>query len=380
MSKVTVLGSGRVGSAIALDMADRHEVHLIDIDRHALEKVRYKKPDIEIHELDIRRKSDLLSAIEPVDAVISAVPGFMGYKTLENVIEAGKPVVDISFSPENLFDLDEQAKSQNITAVIDCGVAPGLDNILLGNCDCSLDVDMFECLVGGLPASRKWPFFYKAPFSPLDVLEEYTRPARMVEFGRIVTKPALSEPEYKTFNKVGTLEAFNTDGLRTLLHTMEHIPNMKEKTLRYPGHLTYIKALKAAGFFDEKPVSVKDNSIKPIDFTAGILFKEWELKPGEKEFTVMRVTVKGLKDGQSITHVYDLYDEYDEKNDITSMARTTGYTATAVANLLLDGLYEQKGIIAPEFLGQNKECFEYIMQYLNRRSIHININKVASQS
>ena len=299
------------------------------------------------------------------------IGGFLGYQTLKNIIAAEKNVVDISFFPENALDLCDLAKQNKITAIVDCGVAPGMDNIILGYHNESMEITDFECLVGGLPKVKKWPFLYKAPFSPVDVIEEYTRPARYVEGGRMVTKPALSDCEYVEFEKVGTLESFNSDGLRSIIYTMPHIPNMKEKTLRYPGHVEYIKVLKESGFFEENPIEWKGQKIVPLEFTSKILFKEWQLDSKDEEMTVMRVQLKGAdKNGQKQTITYDLHDEYCKNTGTSSMARTTGYTATAAANLIMNGLFEDHGVFPPELVGKYSNCFDFIMQYLKERNIH----------
>jgi saccharopine dehydrogenase-like NADP-dependent oxidoreductase len=246
-----------------------------------------------------------------------------------------------------------------------------MGNLILGFYNELMKLTDFECLVGGLPKKRKWPFYYKAPFSPVDVIEEYTRPARYVENGKIVIKEALTDCEYVNFDQVGTLESFNSDGLRSLLYTMPHIPNMKEKTLRYPGHVEYVRVLKDSGFFSTDKIEVDGCWITPLDFTSKMLFNEWKLGEGEEEMTLMKVSLKGEKaDGQSEEVVYSLYDEYCTATRTSSMARTTGYTATAAANLLLDGLFHEKGVFPPELVGKHKACFDYILGYLEERDIH----------
>jgi len=261
------------------------------------------------------------------------------------------------------------AKENNVTVIMDCGVAPGMPNIIAGYHNEKMAIDSFEYMVGGLPKVRSFPFEYKAPFSPCDVMEEYTRPARYVENGNIVTKPAMSNIEFIEFEKVGTLEAFNSDGLRSLIYTLNTIPDMKEKTLRFPGHIRMIEALKAAGFLNQKPLKVKGKEIIPFDFTSEILYNAWKLNPDDEEFTVMKVTLKGTVEGKAKTIVYDLYDEYDQKEKISSMARTTGYTATAVADMILNGVFSKKGMFPPELMGKYPECFHYILNYLNDRKV-----------
>ena len=370
MSKVIVLGAGMVGSAMAIDMSKNHQVTVSDINGDALRSIGEKHPAIITTHADVSDHGGIRSLIAPFDLVICAVPGFLGFQTLKAIIEAGKNVIDISFFPEDAMELETLARSKNVTAIVDCGVAPGMDNIILGYYNEQLKITDFECLVGGLPKVRKWPFCYKAPFSPIDVIEEYTRPARYVENGKEVIREPLTDCEYVAFDKVGTLEAFNTDGLRSIIHTMPHIPNMKEKTLRYPGHVEYIKVLQESGFFSQEKIKVGGAEIKPLDFTSAILLDNWKLAEGEKEFTVMRVQVTGTTtQGKTERITYNLYDEYCDDTQTSSMARTTGYTATAAANLVLDGLFDEKGVFPPELVGKHEHCFTYFLKYLEERKV-----------
>ena len=371
MSNVIVLGAGMVGSAMAIDMAKNHNVTLTDLSQEVLNKVKAKFDGLSIQQLDASDKVLLQSEIKKHDLVICAVPGFMGYETLKSIIEAEMNVIDISFFSENSLDLDALAKEKNITAIVDCGVAPGMDNIILGHYNETMKLTDFECLVGGLPKTKKWPFCYKAPFSPIDVIEEYTRPARYVEHSELVAREPLTDCDYVEFDKVGTLESFNSDGLRSIIFTMPHIPNMKEKTLRYPGHVEYVRVLKESGFFSEEKIEVNGSQVSPLDFTSKILFNEWKLGETEEELTVMRVTVKGENaDGQIEEVVYTLHDEYNKSTETSSMARTTGYTATAAANLFLDGLFAEKGVFPPELVGKHEACFNYFLKYIEDRDIH----------
>ncbi len=371
MKSIIVLGAGMVGSTIAIDLTKKHKVTLTDFNPKALKRANDKCEFLTTQFLDVTDKGQLQSVIKQYDLVVCAVPGFLGFETLKAIIEAEKNVIDISFFSENSLDLDALAKEKNVTAIVDCGVAPGMDNIILGYHNEKMKVTHFECLVGGLPKIKKWPFCYKAPFSPIDVIEEYTRPARYVEQGEVITREPLTDCEYIDFDKVGTLESFNSDGLRSIIFTMPHIPNMKEKTLRYPGHVEYIKVLKEIGFFNTDKIDVGGNSVSPLDFTSKILFNEWKLGETEEELTVMRVTVKGENEnGETEEIVYNLHDEYCKKTQTSSMARTTGYTATAAANLFLDGLFSEKGIFPPELVGKQEDCFHYIMKYLEEREIH----------
>ena len=363
--QIGILGAGMVGRAMAIDLAKKYKVTSFDISGQSLQLLAQKEPSVKTIRTDLSDYSNYNTLLAGFDFVISAVPGFMGYQALEAIINAKKNVVDISFFPENALELDELAKQNHVTAITDCGVAPGMSNLVLGYHNERMNIAHFECFVGGLPKKRVKPFEYKAPFSPIDVLEEYTRPARYIENGSLVTRPALSEAELIEFDKVGTLEAFNTDGLRSLLYTMDHIPNMKEKTLRYPGHIELMKTLLKAGFFDQKPVDFKGLQISPLEFSSAILFDKWKLNENEEEFTLMKIKIMG--EGRTIT--YELFDEFNSVTQTSSMSRTTGYSATAALNMLINNLFNQKGVFPPELVGKDETCFNFIMDYLKERGV-----------
>lgn len=364
--RVVVLGAGMVGSALAADLCREAEVTAVDANRHRLDALAAAHP-LATRVADLRDPAAVRAAVAGADLALGAVPGFMGFATLRAVIEAGVNAVDISFFDEDPFELAALAQSKGVTAITDAGVAPGLSNLVLGYEAEHMGVESFRCLVGGLPVRRGWPWQYKAPFSPVDVLEEYTRPARLVEHGAVVVKPALSEPELVEIDPVGTLEAFNTDGLRTLLRTMQ-VPQMVEKTLRYPGHIEYVRVLGESGFLDTEPVQVGGNSVRPIDLTAALLFPRWRLAPGEPEFTAMEITLRGMKDGQPRMVVYRLFDRTDAEG-VSSMARTTGYTCTAIARLVLGGVFTRVGICPPEVVGAAPGCFERVVVDLAARGV-----------
>jgi len=368
--KITVLGAGMVGRTLAIDLAKQHDVTSADISMQNLALVQ-KATKVKVAEADLSNADEIKKVIANADLVMGAVPGFMGFEMLKAVLEAKKNIVDISFFPEDPFRLDLLARNNKVTAVVDCGVAPGMDNIILGYHHKRMKVSRFVCMVGGLPAERKMPWQYKAPFSPIDVIEEYTRPARLVEKGEIVTKPALTESEFINFDGVGTLEAFNTDGLRTLLNM--DIPDMAEKTLRYPGHIDLMKTFRDAGFFSNDVIQVGKIKVKPVDVTSKILFPQWKYEEGEEDFTVMRVIVEGEEKGKQKRYTYDLFDRYNHETKTSSMARTTGYTATAAANLVLTGQYKKKGIISPEMLGEEEKAFNSILSYLKNRGVNYKV-------
>ena len=362
---IAVLGAGMVGRAIALDLAKDHAVTSFDLNAANLAELKGRNDAVQTVAANLSQFEEYNNWLAPFDMVVTAVPGFMGYKTLEAVINCGKNVVDISFFAEDALQLDKVAKEKNVSVITDCGVAPGMSNLIVGRYDEEVQIKSFECYVGGLPLHPQPPYYYKAPFSPVDVVQEYIRPARLVENGIEVIKPALSERENIYFDSVGELEAFNTDGLRSLVHTMKHIPDMKEKTLRWPGHIDLIIALQKAGMFDEEPVCLNGVQISPLDFITTKLINEWKLDVNEKEFTIMKVVLKG--DKQIIE--YHLYDEYDVATNTSSMSRTTGYTCAAAVHLIAKGLFSKKGVFPPEWVGNDKACFDFVMNYLKERNV-----------
>ncbi|MBK8048843.1 MAG: saccharopine dehydrogenase NADP-binding domain-containing protein [Anaerolineales bacterium] len=370
--RIVVLGAGLVGRAMARDLAleSDFQVTVADLNPQNLERVAANAP-VATLQANLRTPGVVAEIVENADLVVVGVPGFMGYETLRQVIDAGKNVVDISFFPEDPFGLDELAQQRNVTAVVDCGVAPGLSNIFAGYVAAQLDdVQSYLCYVGGLPHIRHWPYEYKVVFSPIDVIEEYTRPARFVEFGQEIVRSALSDIELVNLPGVDTLEAFNTDGLRTLLYTLP-APFKKEKTLRYPGHANLMAVFRDSGFFDTEPIAVDGQMVRPIAVTASLLFEHWRLREGEEDYTVLRVQMEGQKDGRHLRYTYDLLDHFDATTQTTAMARTTGYTATIVARQVAMGLFSQKGICPPEYVGRTPGCYEHLIEELGNRNIRI---------
>lgn len=367
--KVLVLGAGMQGKTIALDLAARFEVTSADLSEEALAAVKAKNSVINTVKCNVTVEEDLIDLATNFDILVCAVPGFLGYRVLQTLIKTGKKIVDISYMPENSLELDELAKTYDATVISDCGVAPGYPNLILGYWNERMQVSEFRYIVGGLPKKRSWPFNYKAPFSPIDVIQEYIRPVYLRINDKPICVPPLSGLELFEIDGVGTLEGFYTDGLRTLHHTIKNVPTMYEKTLRYPGHAEYIQVLKSSGFFNNTPISIKGTSVVPMEFTSKILIDSWKFDDKEADICVMRVEVDGDRNGDLLTVRYDLYDEYCTETDCSSMSRTTGYHASAAVNMIADGLWNDKGVFPPELVGVREECFNYILAYVAARKV-----------
>ena len=370
MARALVLGGGMVGTVIAADLAVDLDVTVADRSAEALARVQARAPGVRTLQADLSDPSVIAALAREADVVCGALASRLGLAALRAVIGAGKPYCDISFMAEDAWTLDELAREAGVTAVVDCGVAPGMSNLLAGWSTVRLaDVESIVMMVGGVPVLRSWPWDYKAGFAPSDVVEEYTRPARIVEGGRIVVREALSELERVEFPGVGTLEAFNTDGLRSLAYTLG-VPNMKEKTMRWPGHVEKMAMLRHLGLFGTEPIQVSGQTVVPRDLTSKLLFPQWTYEDGEEDLTVMRVEAVGRLHGERVRLSWDLFDRYDAASRCTSMSRTTAFPCAIVARMLLDGTVSRPGVIVPERLGQQAGVPERVIAELRDRGVH----------
>ena len=379
--RVVILGGGMIGSAMAMDISRRGQAEVTVADLRADVRERIESLyGVKTVAADLSRPEAITELVAPYDLVLGALPSVLGYQTLEAVIAAGKDYCDISFMPENALELDARARERGVCAVVDCGVAPGVSNIMAGFAAARLaPFESLEIYVGGLPRVRRWPFDYKAGFAPFDVIEEYTRPARIVEHGRVVVREALSEPERMDFPGVGTLEAFNTDGLRSLVHTLD-VPFMKEKTLRYPGHIELMRAFRELGLFSKEPLAVGEATVRPLDVTAALLFPKWTFDDGEADLTVLRVVACGLEEGRPTRYDWDLLDRYDPETGLRSMSRTTAFPAAIMAGLMLEGAFRRPGVHAPESVGREPGLLDRVLTELGARGVVCHQSVTASET
>ena len=364
--QIVILGAGLIGNPMARDLAGDDDKKILVVDRDAQKlKALEKIENINTKVADVTDFTTLKNITQGARGVINALPGFLGYQILKHLIELKKTVVDIAFFPEDSLTLDSLARQNGVTALVDCGVAPGMSNLLVGYAQSLLgQLHEVKIYVGGLPKVRSLPWEYKAVFSPVDVIEEYTRPARFKMNGKLIVKEPLTDPEFIEFPEIGTLEAFNSDGLRTLLTTID-APNMVEKTLRYPGHREKILLLKQTGLLAKTPLEIGGQKIRPVDVTSKALFEHWQLKEGEQDLTVMRIEARNQKEGLR----FDLLDYYDPETGIHSMARTTGFTATIMLRALLNGLIKNTGVLPLEKLGGNHRLVDFVFKEFEKRGV-----------
>ena len=343
-----VLGAGRVGSLVALELSKLYDVSVADKSKESLEPL---KQVASILQVDLSRESYLLESIKGFDIVVNALPGSLGYRVLLACIKMRKDLVDISFMPEDPVPLREAIEKAGITVVVDAGFAPGLSNMVVGRIHGELgDLDRVEINVGGLPKEPRPPLYHAVLFSLADLIDEYLRPARIVKDGAVVSIDPLGVIERVRILGFD-LERFPTDGLRTMLYTIR-AKNMVEYTLRWPGHLERMKVLKELGFFDSKHLSQTLEIIAP--------HMTYEVA----DVSIMEVL--GETGGESIRYV--LYDEASKGH--TSMARVTGFTAVEVIKLLMKGSIPS-GLVPPELLGVDRKAFEFIVDGLRLKGIKI---------
>jgi lysine 6-dehydrogenase len=372
--RAVVIGCGRMGSVAAEDLTKSDiEVCVADKDAARAKETakRIGKGNVTWLRLDASNKNELIKALKDFDLALGFLPPKFGFSLIEACINAGKNLVDVSYMPENPLVLHEEAVEADVTVVPSCGLAPGISNILVGHAVAELDkTHKVHIMVGGLPQTPVPPLGYVITWSPESLIDEYTSKARIIKDGKKTEVEALNGLEEVMFQGVGKLEAFYTDGLRTLLYTIEGVNEMWEKTLRYPGHAEKIKLLRELGLFNDEEVIVEGCRITPRKVTAR-LFEKKLVKPDVKDVVVLRVEVFGLKNGKKTGYVYELVDFYDEKSGTTAMARTTAYTASIVANLILTKVINLKGVVPPERLGMDKGIYQKIMAELDRRGIKI---------
>jgi len=375
--KTLVLGAGLQGSACAYDLlqqADVTEVRLADksVD-HLPEFLRpYIGGKLKPLALDVTDKSATLKVMDGVKAVMCAVPYYFNLPLTEAAIASGAHFSDLGGNTEIVFQqkgLQAKAEAAGVTVIPDCGLAPGMVNILsqlgISRCDTVQSVRIF---VGGLPQQPQPPLNYQVVYSLEGVLDYYTTLSWVIRNGKREQVKALSERESVMFDDIGELEAFHTaGGLSTIGFRYEgQIPTMEYKTLRYPGHAHIMEAIRDLGLLDLEPVEVKGATVRPRDVAIAAMGPRLR-KPGSRDLVAMRVVVSGTKGGQPVTHTFELVDRYDAKTGITAMMRTTGFS------LAITGLLQAQGKVTPPGVYTPDECMpgEQYVAALAERGINI---------
>ena len=369
--KVIVLGSGKIGSVIARDFSKTGaKITLGDAD---INRARQAADRINADSIlfDTTDYGQMVETISEYDLVLGALPGDYGYRALQASVEARKSIVDVSFTPEDSYTLDEDARSAGVTIVPDCGVAPGLSNLIVGYAASKLDrVEEAKIMVGGIPETPVPPLGYTVTWSADGLIDEYTRDVSIVKDGTLIQVPALSGLENIEFPGVGTLEAFYTDGLRSLVKSLPGVENLSEKTLRYPGHVEKVKLLRELGLFSEEPVRVQGMMVNPKLVTARV-FERSLVKPEVGDLLAMMIEVSGEKEGERKGYRYHVLEYYDHETRVSAMARTTAYTTSIIAGILVEDGISEKGVASMEKLGSDHELVGKVFKELEKRDVEI---------
>ena len=352
--QIVVIGGGMQGRVIAKNLINRDErpeVVLVDIAPQAkLEGAITKQANV----LDQAQTDNLT---RDADAVVLAVPSVIAHAALENLIKSRKPIVDVSFTPDPPLSLSALAETNNVCCVVDCGVAPGLSHMLVGQAHAALGgLDAVRILVGGMPQQPAPPFCHAVYFNPSDLLAEYVRPARSRKFGIDIAPAPMEIPFEKHIDSdLGELDAFLSDGLRSLLDSFKNVREMAELTLRWPGHLTEMKNLFDMGLLSD------DYSLEAIAKTFG---KQY---PASSYPDVILMHVEARHKEQR--KIWRLLDRMTDGE--SAMSRTTGYTTAATAMVLARKQFTKPGVHAPEMLGNEKDIVAIIVDDLLQHGIRI---------
>ena len=352
--KILVLGGGAQGRVIATDLArelgrpDRSgppaRITVADV-----RDPRIAAPNLAWTQADCSDPGVVVRLMREHDLAVGALPSRYGLATMRAAIVAKRDLVDVSFCAEDALDLDAEARAAGVAIVPDAGLAPGISNLVAGEAYARRGApDELLIMVGGVARDPSRPYGYTVTWSLDDLNEEYVRPARIVRDGRKVAVPVFSDLERVQVAGVGEMEAFLSDGLRSLMDTLPGVRTMEEKTLRWPGHVAAIRPLVAAGRLQEE-LRARCTFDPPDDVVALVVRLRW-------------------RDGFEQT---TLVDRYDPASRLTAMGRTTAFTTAVTAATLADGIRPEPGVKPLEIVARDRRAFEAITEGLARRGVEL---------
>lgn len=346
---ILVLGGGQQGRVIASDLAASRPADRITVADLRLPQLP-ALPNLTAVEADLSSSEAIARLLHAHDMGVGALPSRFGYGAMQAAIAAKRPLADVSFSAENPLTLQAEARAAGVTIVPDCGLAPGLSHLCCGHAGAQGPLDELDISVGGVAQDPTRPYGYVVTWSVEDLLEEYVRDARVMRDGQPTAVPVFSDLKRVQVDGAGEMESFLSDGLRTLIETMPEVPNMSERTLRWPGHVHAIRPLVASGAFVE---TLRSECVtKPEnDLVAMVVYARW--KSGRES----RMT---------------LVDRYDAASGLTAMARTTALTTSVTAQLLADGGVPEKGVRMLEHVGRDTKAYGFILGELAKRGVRLN--------
>ena len=374
---IIVIGSGMMGRAIAYDLCKHSNFDNITIADKNEETLRSAKKflkgnNINFTGLNVKDKNEVKKHFQNIDVAVSAIPYRFNYDLARIAIETKTHFLDLGGNNqivESERDLFEKAKKNEVTIIPDCGLAPGLVSIITRDIVDEMDsVNYVKLRVGGLPIDPKPPLNYQIVFSPNGLINEYVEDAMILDHGKIIKKKSMTDIETIYFPKpFGDMEAFVTSGgCSTLPFTYrKFIGYLDYKTIRYPGHCEKFKPLLDMGLAGESPVDIGNQKVIPRDLLIALILKN--VPTTGKDVVLLKVLSEGIKDDKKQSLEYTMIDYYDDKNDISAMMRTTGYSVSITAQMLEDGVISRRGVFCPEEIVPCKAFFEE----LKKRDIQI---------
>ncbi len=374
MPKYALFGAGMMGRVMVQDLLDSEpdaEVTLCDVDESSLAETVGERVTTRV--VDVTDRTATVKVLQEHNVGIGGLPHGRSLALVEAAVEAGTSLVDLVGSgSERRSALDGDAKEAGCLIVPGCGVAPGISNICVGQGVELLDEARSGVIyVGGIPKRKRPPLYYETVYLMESVLNACVRPATIIEAGREVTVEPMSGRETISFDEVGPLEAYYTDGLASLSLTMRGKikDRLVEKTLRYPGHVDRMVFLRECGLLDSEPVRVGDAEVAPRELLLELLEPHLKLGP-QGDLLVMRVIVEGMQKGRKTRHVFELLDAFDMEKHHTAMGRTTGYTATVAARMIANGELGELGVVFPEqlFIGSR---YQTMVDRLTERGVRV---------
>jgi lysine 6-dehydrogenase len=354
--RMLVLGAGLQGSACAYDLLQQKTVERVTVadlkpDRALALLKPHVGPRLALVKVDVQEGAAVRDVMRGHDAALCALPYYHNLEVTRAALEVGIHCADLGGNTEIVFQqkkLDADARAKQVSVIPDCGLAPGMVNILAAEGIRRVgDAETVKIFVGGLPQHPEPPLNYQIVYSLEGALDYYTTPAWVLREGKPTRVDPLSEPEQVSFPPpLGTLEAFHTaGGISTMPWAYEgRVRSMEYKTLRYPGHVALMKAIRDLGLLDLTPIKVKGREVVPRDvFIAAVSPKL--TKPEQRDLVALRVEVRG-RSGQQVA--WQLLDYFDEARGISAMMRTTGYSLAVTGLMQVDGRVKGPGAHTPD--------------------------------
>ncbi len=368
MVDVLVVGAGNIGSTTALYLFEKgYNIIVVDRDPGKIRRIR-ERLGLQAVKTSIG-SDEYRRLVSRARLVALALPSTIGYDALKTTILSGaKNIVDVSFMPEDPLTLDKLAKEKSSRVVVDAGLAPGISNLFVGHAYSRLKrIDEVLIYVGGISEDPECPLGLAGTWNTRDLLEEYIRPARIVVEGEVKGIDPLSEYGEIHIPGIGVFEYFPSDGLRTMLKTLKPLPEtMAEYTLRWPGHVETMRTLKRLGFLEPVGLRIGLCEVDAVDYTSVILASK--LVECRKDRVVMYINTSGKDDGKQFGYELVLNQTYDERDQVTAMAKTTSTMQSCVSHQILEETISlEPGINPPETLGLDDSNYKNIISCIREK-------------